>query len=596
MARGVHIPAQAAFEPDGIDRIAGGAVELTPRWSGAWVDAAAAAVIAWLALDAYRQVELGIADAGLWFIVAAGTVAVLAAAAVGRRREQRRMAALMFLWLFAATVSDVGLVWTSALATTITFLAVGLQGPTYAHMTLAYPSGRLRERRELAFLVVAYAAGLLWMAPPALFTRPAPLAPSLLFTGHTFDITPIARVFWSISVALGAVFVVLVVGRIRRSPKGARRTLLPLALAAVFACVHFAGERIAWLTQWSPSQPVFDWLDRADTLILPVAIFIGLETIRRHRGPLGDLVVALSSAGPGRVRDALARFVGDASLELGLWLEDERRFVNEDGLPVSVENLAPGRAVTLVGPAEQPLAAMIHEAASTGQQPLLDAAGAAARLALDNARLQADLRAQLLQLQASRARIVTAGDAERRRLERDLHDGAQQRLLALGLALQLLANDGESPELLAEAQSELQAALRELRELARGIHPAILTDNGLAAAIGSAIDRTPLPVTSLVPDGRYPQPVESAAYFVVCEALSNITKHAHARSAAVTVQAENGRLIVEVSDDGCGGAHDGSGGGLQGLADRVGALDGRLTVRSEQGAGTTIRAEIPCVS
>jgi signal transduction histidine kinase len=555
---------------------------------------AAAAVVAWQALDAYRRVKLGIDDAALWFYVGAVAVAAAATVAVGRAPEQRRMAWLMIVWLIAATAADAGVAFTAGLATTITFIAVGLQGPTYAHMVLAYPSGRLRERRERVFVAVAYVAGLLWMASPALFTRPTPLAPSLLFTGDTFDITPISKVFWSIFVALGVVFVALVIRRIRRSPPGARRTTLPLAIAAVFACLHFSGERIAWLTQWSQSQPVFDWLDRADVLILPVAIFLGLEMIRRQRGPLGDLVVELSTAGAGEVRHALARVVGDPSLELALWLEDRQLFVDESGSPIAIDKLPRGRAVTLVGPPDRPLAALIHDSELAGQKPLLEAAGAAARLALDNARLQADLRAQLLELQASRARIVAAGDAERRRVERDLHDGAQQRLLALGLALQLLAADGKDPELLAEAQGELQAALRELRELARGIHPAILTDKGLPAAIGSVIDRASLPVTTDVADVRYPEPVESAAYFVVCEALANITKHAGARSAVVTVKPENGRLIVEVHDDGCGGAHKGAGTGLQGLADRVGALDGRLTVRSDRGSGTTVRAEIPC--
>jgi signal transduction histidine kinase len=239
---------------------------------------------------------------------------------------------------------------------------------------------------------------------------------------------------------------------------------------------------------------------------------------------------------------------------------------------------------------------LVHDASLVGQRPLLEAAGSAGRLALENARLHAQLRAQLTELQESRTRIVAAGDAERRRLERDLHDGAQQRLLALGLALQLLRADHRDSQLLAEAESELQEALRELRELARGIHPAILTDQGLTAAVGSLVDRAALPITTRVTDQRYPQPVESAAYFVVSEALANATKHAHARSATVSIAPRNGGLVVEVSDDGCGGAKPGAGSGLEGLADRVGALDGRLTINSTPGAGTTIRAEIPCAS
>jgi signal transduction histidine kinase len=301
-------------------------------------------------------------------------------------------------------------------------------------------------------------------------------------------------------------------------------------------------------------------------------------------------------ARPDEIRAALARAVGDPSLELALWLPDERQFVDENGSAVTLDRGSPDRAVTMVGPEQQPLAALVHDASLVGQRPLLEAAGSAGRLALENARLHARLRAQLSELQESRARIVAAGDAERRRLERDLHDGAQQRLLALGLALQLLRADHGDPQLLAEAESELQGALRQLRELARGIHPAILTDRGLTAAVGSLIDRASLPITARVSAARYPQPLESAAYFVVSEALANVTKHAHARSATVSIAPRNGGLVVEVSDDGCGGAKPSAGSGLEGLADRVGALDGRLTITSAQGAGTTIRAEIPCAS
>jgi signal transduction histidine kinase len=488
----------------------------------------------------------------------------------------------------------------SRLAMTIALFATGLQGPTYAHMVLAYPTGRLRERRERIFIVVAYMAGIGWMLPPALFVDPrtcgncGPGVPSLLFTGHTFDITPIGRVFWSIFIALGIVFIALIVRRISHSPPGARRTLLPLALAAVFAAAHFMAERIGWFTNWSQAQPVFDWLDRIDVLVLPVAIFFGLETIRRHRGPLGDFVVELGTAGTDDVRAKLALAIGDPTLELALWLPDEQRFVDEAGAPVSVESPQAGRAVTLIGPERQPLAALIHDSSLVGQQPLLEAAGAAARLALENARLHAELRAQLSELQRSRARIVVAGDEERRRVERDLHDGAQQRLLALGLALQLMGDNGGDRELLADAQAELQAALHELRELARGIHPAVLNDRGLAAAIAGLADRAQIPVRSEVSDERYPQPVESAAYFVVSEALANVTKHACAQSASVTVAEHAGVLTVEVSDDGRGGANP-LGGGLTGLADRVGALGGELAVDST-GQGTKVTARIPCVS
>jgi signal transduction histidine kinase len=215
---------------------------------------------------------------------------------------------------------------------------------------------------------------------------------------------------------------------------------------------------------------------------------------------------------PRRSIDAALRSaIGDPSLELALWLGEERRFVDCDGAPATVEPDTPGRAVTIVGSEHDPIAAIVHEAGLVEQRALLEAAGSAASLAFQNAQLQAKLRAQLTELRASRARIVAAGDAERKRLERDLHDGTQQRLLAAGLALQLLADDGGNAALLVDARAELQAALRELRELAHGIHPAILTDNGLPAAVRSLVDRAPLRVSVNVAEERHPAPNQRAS-------------------------------------------------------------------------------------
>jgi hypothetical protein len=398
------------------------------RWV---VPGLAGALGVWLAVDAVRQNQLGLADPGLWFVVAAGCVALASAVLVGRWPERRRMALLILWWLLTAVGDDVGIVLpTSGVATTLLLLVVALQVPAYAHMAFAYPSGHVRDRLERALLVAAYAVGLLWELPPALFVNPGgcpgcpSLSPSLLFTGHTFDITPIGRVFWSLFIVLGVVFIALAARRLRRWPPGARRTMLPLAIAAVFACAQLIVRNVAALTDWAQPLPTLDWLGRVNLLVVPLAMAVGVATIRRHRGPLGDLVVELASAGPGEIRAALARAVGDPSLELALWLPDRRQFVDENGVAVSVEQDTPERAVTLIGPHDEPVAALVHDASLAGQRPLLEAAGSAARLALENARLHAELRAQLSELQASRARIVAAGDTERRRLERDLHDGA----------------------------------------------------------------------------------------------------------------------------------------------------------------------------
>jgi signal transduction histidine kinase len=219
-------------------------------------------------------------------------------------------------------------------------------------------------------------------------------------------------------------------------------------------------------------------------------------------------------------------------------------------------------------------------------------------VAEENVRLDAELQARLDELRESRARIVQAGDAARRKLERDLHDGAQQRLVGLALDLRLarerLDDDpNEAAAMLDDASAELARATEELRELARGIHPAVLSDRGLGAAVESLAKRAPLPVeidSSL--DGRLPGPVESAAYFVIAEALTNVVRHSGADRAEIDIRRDNGRLLVEVSDDGAGGA-DRTGSGLRGLADRVAALDGSLQIVGPAGGGTIVRADIP---
>ncbi|HEU5254126.1 MAG TPA: histidine kinase [Solirubrobacterales bacterium] len=221
-------------------------------------------------------------------------------------------------------------------------------------------------------------------------------------------------------------------------------------------------------------------------------------------------------------------------------------------------------------------------------------------LSAENQQLTAELEAKVAELRASRHRIVEAGYAERRRVERDLHDGAQQRLMALTMTLRLArerldADPAAAAELLDEAMEELGAATAELREFARGIHPVVLSDRGLAAALGGLAERSPVPVEiAAAPDERLPTPVESAAYFVVAESLTNVARYAGAELATVRVERRDGTLEVEVSDNGAGGADPDAGTGLRGLADRVAALDGSLSVRSEAGKGTTVEALIPC--
>jgi signal transduction histidine kinase len=303
----------------------------------------------------------------------------------------------------------------------------------------------------------------------------------------------------------------------------------------------------------------------------------------------------------GELGSALRRALGDPSLELYYWLPEDQRFVDVRGQPFELPDPESGRAVTLVERDGDCVAAIVHDPMLLDEQHgSVDAIGAAAALALENERLDAELRAKVGELRASRSRMLRIALEERRRLERDLHDGAQQRLVSMALNMRLardrLRDDPASAErMLDGASEELESALEELRELARGIHPAVLSDRGLDAALETLASRAPVPVElGRLPSERLPEAIELAAYFVVAEALTNVAKYAAATHAAVNIERSNGRLMVEVADDGVGGADPENGTGLRGLADRLAVIEGRLEIDSPFGGGTTIRARIPC--
>jgi signal transduction histidine kinase len=319
-------------------------------------------------------------------------------------------------------------------------------------------------------------------------------------------------------------------------------------------------------------------------------------------GAVGELIERLNNPEADRsLGQALADALGDRSLKLVYWRPSAGHYVTYDGRRVELPQPGSGRAVTEVEREGIRVGAIIHDASLADEPDLVRAVAASAALALENERLEAELRARLDELQSSRARLVEVSIFERRRLERDLHDGAQQRLVALSLQLGLArrsldTGDGRAAiAMLDAARDELARALEELRELARGIHPAVLTDRGLEAALEALAERAPLPVSlDEMPAERLPAPVEAAAYFVVAEALTNVAKYAGASSAEVRIARDHGYAVVEVRDDGVGGADPAVGTGLRGLADRLAALDGRLEVHSPEGEGTIVRAEVPC--
>jgi signal transduction histidine kinase len=293
------------------------------------------------------------------------------------------------------------------------------------------------------------------------------------------------------------------------------------------------------------------------------------------------------------VREMLAESLGDRTVSIAYWLPDRERFVDEFGRPVALPEPGAGRAWTAVDRDGQRVAAIIHDASLDTSPELVMAAAAASSLALDNERLKADLQARVEELRLSRLRIMEAGDAARRRIERDLHDGAQQQLVSLALDLRMLKARLKDPAI-DDLSARLATALAELRELARGIHPAILTDRGLTPAINSLADRGTVPIKTDVEElERLPAPVEAAAYFLVAEALTNVARYAEASSARVAVRREGDELVVEVDDDGVGGVDPEAGNGLRGLDDRVAAVGGTLEIDSPIGDGTRVRARIP---
>jgi signal transduction histidine kinase len=337
--------------------------------------------------------------------------------------------------------------------------------------------------------------------------------------------------------------------------------------------------------------------------ILPFAFLAGLVRSRYSRaGAVGELIERLNNPEADRSLGlALADALGDRSLKLVYWRPSAGHYVTYDGRPVELPEAGSGRAVTEVEREGIRVGAIIHDASLADEPGLVRAVAASAALALENERLEAELRARLDELQTSRSRLVEVSMFERRRLERDLHDGAQQRLVALSLQLGLAkrrleeGQDLAAGAMLDAARDELARALEELRELARGIHPAVLTDRGLEPALEALAERAPLPVSlDQMPAERLPAPVEAAAYFVVAEALTNVVKYAGASTAAVRIRRNGSYAVVEVRDDGVGGADPTIGTGLRGLADRLAALDGRLEVHSPPGEGTTVRAEVPC--
>src|SRR6266540_4068678 len=466
-----------------------------------------------------------------WTFIGCGLIAS------ARRPESRAgplMAATGFTW-FLGNFAQVGVALVAWAAAHMVYLH---RGPLL-QLVLTYPSGRPGSRLVRGALAVGYGAAV---------------------------ITPVWRSAGATIVLAGLLLAVCArdharaVGRLRR----ARRVALQ---AAAGLSVVLAGTGAARLLlppgDVSGSSLV---VYQVALCVLAGGLLAGQLVAPWQRAAVADLVVELGEARSGTLRGELSRALGDPSLEIGYWLPDRAVFVDATGRVLSLPAAGSGRSVTIVEHEGQRVAVLVHDPAVLEDPGLLEAVASAAQLAASNARLQAKVRARVLELAASRRRILEARDEERRRLERRLHRGAEARLVELAVVL---------------------------RGLAHGLHPRVLSEHGLGGALAALAKDFAVPVDVRVTGTQLPQPVAVVAYFVCAEALANVAKHAAAAHVAVAVTASEDRVKVEITDDGVGGADPAHGSGLRGLADRVETLGGTLRVESVPDRGTRLAADIP---
>lgn len=530
------------------------------------------------------------------------------------RRPHNRVGALMtavgFTWCIGPLVNsdNPGLFLAGALLGNLPIVLL-------AQLLLSYPSGRLETLYSRRLVTLGYLDGVLLQVIAALFLRnPADVLPDCQgCPDNPIAITNQPDVFEVINtisalggVTLLALMVALLVRRWRALSGTARSAITPVLLTGGLT-IGLLGVLIG-ISTFSQRNALHQAINVAalgSFATIPFAFLFGLLRTRfSNAAAVGELIESLTDTNlrDRNIRDALAEALGDPSLQFAYWLPERGIYVDADGRQIELPAENAGRASAAVEHDDELVAAIIYDATLQDRRQLVRSAAAAAGLALHNQRLEASLRATVEELRASRARIVQASDDARRRLERNLHDGAQQHLVSMALGLRMArskldGNPTAAGELIDQVASELATATEELRELARGIHPAVLTDRGLPAALDVLAARCPVPVEIVaVPTDRLPEPVEAAIYYVAAEALTNVARYAHASSARVEVTLVPGLAAVTVSDDGAGGADFSAGTGLRGLNDRVAALDGRLSIVSPTGGGTIVEAVIPCGS
>jgi signal transduction histidine kinase len=467
----------------------------------------------------------------------------------------------------------------------------------FLHVFLAFPSGLIESRPER--IVVAASYGAAGLTLPALALGQA--APRNVFA--LAEQSALAEALQKSQLllvsALSLAGIAFLVRRRRQNGRPLRVALGYLVDSFALALLMIAVLLMAGFFGWSGIQEPIRLATFGIVGLAPIVFLAALLQARLGRASVAELLVDLGvNPGPTELQEALARALRDPSVRLAYWLPDFDSYADVDGRQIDLDHES-GRSATPIVRDEVPVAMMLHDSGLDDEPRLIASVAAATGMSIQNAQLQVELRARLEELRGSRMRILDAEQRERQRLERDLHDGAQQRLIALSMELgelgEQLPGDSDFGTRIEKARQEVTASLAELRDLAHGIHPAAVSDHGLAVALESVATRATIPVQVIgATEDRLPEPVELAAFFIVCEALANIARHSEASSAVVELERDPAGLIVEVTDDGIGGASADTGTGLRGVADRVEALGGRLQVWSPVGEGTRLRAEIPC--
>lgn len=573
----------------------------------------AGAVIALAALTVARSAgDAGTSYAGAAWTATVSTLAAAVALFVASALVPRRSTALLAFAAGICWLAPIPAGWLDAppVVRSLALIAAALPFPLLAHLALAAPGGRLAGGAERVVVAGAYAWAV--FAALALAVARDPFYDTYCWIdcdGNAFLVRRWAGLSDAVveagpwlAIAIGAAVAGVAARRLGGASLVARSsTLAGVALGAVAAAHGFA---LLSTPLEDPADPTFRRVYYATcvaVVLVALALAAPYAAARLRRRAVRRMVATLDAApAPEELERKLGAALGDPMLRIVFALPELERYVDASGVEHAAPVAGGGRAVTPLLRRGEPVAWIDHDAAGTGAVEI--ALTSALRLSVDNARLRAGLLAQVRDLRHARQRVVREGDEERRRLERDLHDGVQQQLLALGSELRTaarIAREVNTHEACAldDAVTSTATVLEEVRSVAHGIYPAILTDAGLAEAVASFADVATLPVeVRRLPQGRYPLPVETAAYRVVVEAVENAASYSGAPSVEVEIDELDGMLHVRVHDDGRGGAHPEPHGGLVELADRVGAIDGTISVESAWGGGTTIAAVIPCVS